>query len=253
MPQLPPHRAPRRADWSRRAVLAAIGAATGAATVGGCRSAVAQRMTDPGGGLDCLVTPQQTEGPYFVDARLERADIRLDPATGLVKDGLPLRLRVNCSRVDGGACTPLEGAYVDLWQCDALGVYSDVRDFQGLFDTRGQQFLRGYQATDRHGAAEFLTIYPGWYSGRAVHIHFKVRTFAGQRESYEFTSQLYFDDAITDVVHGRSPYRTKGPRDTRNDLDRIYRAQGSGSKLLLRLSPDGQGYRGTIGVGLRMS
>jgi protocatechuate 3,4-dioxygenase beta subunit len=64
---------------------------------------------------------------------------------------------------------------VDVWQCDALGVYSDVRDSNGFFDTRGRQFLRGYQVTDRNGQAEFLTVYPGWYRGRTVHLHFKVR------------------------------------------------------------------------------
>lgn len=242
-----------RRDWSRREVLGVLGAAAGAAALPGCGQAKAQDLANPGQALDCVVTPAQTEGPYFVDERLSRADIRVDPTTGAVKDGLPLRLQVNVSRVDGSACTPVDGAYVDVWQCDALGVYSDVRDFQGLFDTRGQQFLRGYQVTGRNGAAEFVTIYPGWYGGRTVHIHFKVRMFAGAQRSYELTSQLYFDDAITDLVHARPPYNAKGARDTRNDRDRIYRARNSGSKLLLRLSPDGRGYVGTIGVGLRMS
>lgn len=227
-----------------------LGAAAGATALG-ARGAGAQD-TGVRQSPDCVVTPAQTEGPYFVDERLNRADIRIDPATGAAKEGLPLRLRLNVSRVDGAACTPVEAALVDVWQCDALGVYSDVRDFQGLFDTRGQKFLRGYQLTDRNGAAEFLTIYPGWYSGRTVRIHFKVRLFTAGRRNYEFTSQLYFDDAITDLVHSRPPYNAKGRRDTRNDRDRIYLSRDSGPRLMLRLSQEGEEYLGTIGVGLRM-
>jgi hypothetical protein len=76
---------------------------------------------------------------------------------------------------------------------------------------------------------------------------------SGAQQSHEFTSQLYFDDAITDAVHAQPPYRAKGQRDVRNDLDGIYRARGSGAKLLLRLSKDAEGYLGTTAVGLRMA
>jgi len=200
-----------------------------------------------------VVTPEQTEGPYFVDERLLRADIRTDPETGAARDGSPLELRLAVSRVDGAACTPIEGALVDVWQCDALGVYSDVRDFQGLFDTRGQKFLRGYQLTDAGGAARFVTVYPGWYSGRAVHIHFKIRLVNGDRTTHELTSQLYFDDAITDQVHALAPYNAKGMRDVRNERDGIFRRGDSGSRLLLRLTREGEGYVGELAVGLRMS
>jgi protocatechuate 3,4-dioxygenase beta subunit len=239
---------PDSARLSRREVVSLLGAAGAAALAG-------YRITEAHGAglLDCVVTPSQTEGPYFVDERLNRADIRLDPVTNAVKEGVPLRLRVTVTRVDGTTCAPVEGAMVDVWQCDALGVYSDVRDFQGLFDTRGEKFLRGYQITDRNGVAEFVTIYPGWYSGRTVHIHFKVRVPAGARRGHEFTSQLYFDDGITDEVHALAPYNAKGPRDTRNDRDGIYRARNSGPQLLLNLNRDGEGYRGSISVGLRMA
>ena len=189
----------------------------------------------------------------LVDERLNRADIRLDPTSKAVSEGLPLRLKINVMRVDGSACAPVQGALVDVWQCDALGVYSDVRDSGGLFDTRGRKFLRGYQETDRLGATEFLTVYPGWYPGRTVHIHFKVRVASGSQRSHEFTSQLYFDDAITDQVHAQPPYRANGKRDVRNDLDGIYRARGSGSKLLLRLSKSAEGYLGETAVGLQMA
>jgi protocatechuate 3,4-dioxygenase beta subunit len=239
---------PDHGEVSRREVLALLGGA-GAAALAGCRLAEAQGAAR----LDCVVTPAQTEGPYFVDERLNRADLRLDPVTNAVKEGLPLRLRINVSRVDGAACTPIHGAMVDVWQCDALGVYSDVRDFNGRFDTRGEKFLRGYQMTNGRGTADFLTIYPGWYSGRTVHIHFKVRVPADSGRAHEFTSQLYFEEAITDRVHALPPYNAKGMRDTRNDQDGIYRARNSGSQLLLDLSQEAEGYAGAIAVGLRMT
>ena len=113
----------------------------------------------------CVVRPQQTEGPYFVDEQLNRSDIRSDPLDGSVKEGVPVRLEFHVSRVAGSACTPLNRAVVDVWQCDALGMYLDVRDINGLFNTRGKKFLRGYQMADASGTAQFVTIYPGWYPG----------------------------------------------------------------------------------------
>jgi protocatechuate 3,4-dioxygenase beta subunit len=129
---------------------------------------------DPGlAAVDCIAQPEQTEGPFFVDEALERSDIRFDPATGKVSAGAPLALQFVLSRVTkDGACAVLRGAKVDIWHCDALGLYSDVRDRRN--DTRGQQFLRGYQVSDADGIVRFATIYPGWYGGRAGHIHFKV-------------------------------------------------------------------------------
>ncbi len=240
---------------SRRQLLGLLGSA-GAAALARGRRALAQPGVAAGPlepALDCVVTPRQTEGPYFTDARLERSDIRLDPTTRQIKEGLPLELRFQVSRVEGGTCRPLPGAVVDVWQCDAEGAYSDVRDFGGRFDTRGQKFLRGYQVTDRAGATQFTTIYPGWYPGRAVHIHFKVRVDPAAGRGEELTSQLYFDDATTDLVHARPPYHSQGAhghRRRRNDADGIFAAGGSGESLLLRLRPDGVGYAGAIHVGL---
>jgi protocatechuate 3,4-dioxygenase beta subunit len=196
----------------------------------------------------CVVRPQQTEGPYFVDEQLNRSDIRSEPSDSSVKEGIPVRLVLHVSRVAGSACTPLSGAVVDVWQCDALGMYSDVQDINELFDTRGKKFLRGYQMTDTRGTAQFTTIYPGWYPGRTVHIHFKIRTDPAAQRGFEFTSQLYFDDAITDQVHARAPYATKGPRPLKNDRDYIFRS--GGDQLMLLLTTDAQGYVGTFDIGL---
>lgn len=201
----------------------------------------------------CVVTPQETEGPYFVDEQLMRADIRSDPVTGEVKDGVPITLQLAVSEVGGASgCAPLAGAVVDIWQCDALGVYSDVND--PGFSTLGQKFLRGSQTTDASGTVQFVTIYPGWYRGRTVHTHFKVRTHPDAASGYEFTSQLYYDDALTDTIHARPPYVAKGVRDTRNSNDGIYQS-GGGDHLLLDLQPteDGSGYTATFAVGIDFS
>ncbi|MGH2359164.1 MAG: intradiol ring-cleavage dioxygenase [bacterium] len=198
----------------------------------------------------CVVRPQQTEGPYFVDEKLSRRDIRTDPSDGSAKSGVPLRLTFRVSRIDRTVCVPLAGAIVDVWQCDALGVYSDVRDMNGLFDTRGKKFLRGHQVTNANGIAEFITVYPGWYQGRAVHIHFKIRTDPASQRGYEFTSQLYFEESTTDDVHAQAPYSTKGRRSTTNATDGIFRS--GGSQLMLQLVKDGQGYAGAFDIALQL-
>lgn len=196
----------------------------------------------------CVVRPEQTAGPFFVDARLNRADIRSDPVSGVVKEGLPLLLTFVVSQVSSAGCTPLSGAMVDIWHCDAQGVYSDVRDPR--IDTRGQQWLRGYQMTDASGVATFTTIYPGWYPGRTVHIHFKIRTANAAGQVYDFTSQLYFDDAISDVVFAQPPYASRGRRTTLNQNDGIFRQ--SGDQLMLNLTPLDQGYAATFEIGVNL-
>jgi protocatechuate 3,4-dioxygenase beta subunit len=187
-----------------------------------------------------------------VDEKLNRSDIRSDPSDGSVREGIPLRLALHVYRIDGGFCTPLPGAFVDIWQCDALGAYSDVLDRVGSFeDTQGKKFLRGYQVTDASGKVEFLTIYPGWYPGRTVHIHFKIRTDPATELGHEFTSQLYFDDSLTDQVHAQAPYAAKGRRTTTNSADGIFRR--GGIQLMLKLAKDQQGYMGTFDIGLQMT
>jgi len=187
----------------------------------------------------CIVRPAVTEGPYFVDEKLNRSDIRSDPASGAVKAGAPLALTFLVSRVTGSACAALSGATVDIWHCDALGVYSDATD--PSFNTKGQKFLRGYQTTDASGQVQFTTIYPGWYQGRAVHIHFKIRTTTS-----EFTSQLFFEDALNTQVFAQSPYSQKGTQGImRNAADGIYNSQ-----LLLSVTKSGNAYAATFDIGL---
>ncbi len=189
----------------------------------------------------CVARPEATEGPYFVDERLDRSDIRTDSATGEAKAGIPLTLTFVVSTI-GAGCTPLVGAQVDVWHCDAAGVYSDVTDRR--FSTVGQTFLRGYQTTDASGQAIFTTIFPGWYSGRAVHIHFKVRLNSGGR-ALEFTSQLFFDEGVNAAVFALAPYAERGLADTPNAVDRIYN-----DALLVATTPSGDGYAARFDLGL---
>jgi protocatechuate 3,4-dioxygenase beta subunit len=198
----------------------------------------------------CVVRPIQTEGPYFVDTKLERSDIRSNPGGGSVKSGAPLKLRFRVSQLDGAACAPLAGALVDVWQCDALGVYSGVKDINGFFDTTGQQFLRGYQVTGSDGTVEFETLYPGFYSGRTVHIHFKIRTSPTGARGSEFTSQLYFEDSLSDEVFKSAPYSSNTQRRVRNGGDGIFRR--GGAQLMLPVAASGDGYSGTFDIGLQL-
>jgi len=197
-------------------------------------------------GSTCVVRPQLIEGPYYVNEMLNRSDIRTDPSDGSIRPGVPLNLNFRVTHAAG--CTALVGALVDVWHCDALGVYSDVQD--AGFNTVGKKYLRGYQLTDASGLAQFTTVYPGWYSGRAVHIHFKIRSSPGASSGFEFTSQLFFDESLTDVVHAQAPYNTKGQRNTRNASDGIY--QSGGSQLLLPAVASGSGYAATFDIALQI-
>ncbi|MDX2005540.1 MAG: intradiol ring-cleavage dioxygenase [Meiothermus sp.] len=227
---------------NRRKVLAALGLG-GLAGAAGLVGSQGQQVVAQGNTLPaCIVRPAMTEGPYFVDEKLNRSDVRSDPATGTVRPGVPLTLRFLVSRVASSGCAPLPGAIVDIWHCDAEGLYSDVRDRFG--DTRGQKWLRGFQTTGAQGIAQFQTIYPGWYPGRAVHIHFKIR-FQGR----DFTSQLFFEESLNDRVLAQAPYAKPGSR-TRNATDNIYR--NGGSQLLLSLTPSGSGYATTFDIGLNL-
>lgn len=209
----------------------------------------ASSTTAPSSGAACVLTPEVTEGPYYIDLD----NVRRDITEG--KDGAPLDLKITV--VDATSCASITGAAVDVWHCDASGVYSGFTQASAGVPVGGggsqsptddDTFLRGTQVTDADGLAEFQTIYPGWYPGRAVHIHMKVHV--GGSEVH--TGQLFFDDSLTDSVHTRSPYNTRGTRDARNAAEGIYQDAGAASAVLA-MAPQGDGYTGEITVGVQRS
>jgi protocatechuate 3,4-dioxygenase beta subunit len=230
---------------SRRASLAKAGGVLAAAVgVGAWRSGALAGAADAdedgvgpaavaAGLVTCVLTPEQTEGPYYVDGARVRGDIRDGRA------GTPLTLRLTV--VNASTCKPIKGAAVDIWHCDALGEYS------GVGQAEGSSFMRGIQRTNAKGLATFRTVYPGWYRGRTVHIHVKVHIGG----NVVHTGQLYFPDAVTDAVYKRAPYSARPNRDTRNAADGIYR--NGGSKSALKLVKSGAGYIAAVAMGVTRS
>jgi protocatechuate 3,4-dioxygenase beta subunit len=217
---------------------AGTSAAASAATTAAASAAIATAMPA------CVVAPELTEGPYYVDVDLERPDIRSNTGDGAVSEGAVLTLDWVVSQADGSACMPMEGVIVDVWHCDALGVYSGVQGDSG-------NFLRGFQRTDANGRASFTTIYPGWYQGRAVHIHFKIRTDPEAEAGFEFTSQLFFDDELSRTVFSSGVYAQKGPQDQPNSSDGIFNQ--SGGATLLAVTQEGVGYKATFPIAVQLA
>ncbi len=176
----------------------------------------------------CAVMPETTEGPYYIDPKLVRQDIRED------KKGIPLRMQIQVVTAD---CRPLASARVDIWHCDAQGDYSGYANMgaQRNNDTTGQTFLRGTQLTDANGIATFETIYPGWYRGRTTHIHYKI--FLDDKTV--LTSQIFFPDALSEYIYLKSSeYKRSEERDTVNSIDGIAAQAGEGSYCSIREQKD---------------
>ena len=183
------------------------------------------------GAVTCVLTPELTEGPYYIAGEKVRRNITEG------RPGAPLTLKT--AVVDSSTCRPIKGAAVDIWHADAGGIYS------GFGEGRASRtFMRGVQKTDATGIAAFQTVYPGWYMGRTVHIHVKV--YLGG--SVVHTGQLFFPDSLTDVVYRKSPYNQRPARDMRNADDSIY--VNGGKRGLLTVRRSGTGYLGTITMGV---
>ena len=182
--------------------------------------------------VSCVLTPEQTEGPYYIAGEKLRRNIT---------EGQPgTLLDLQLSVVDASTCRPIKGASVDIWHADAGGTYSGFGA-----GASSRTFMRGIQKTDGSGLAVFRSVYPGWYQGRTVHIHVKVHVGG----NVVHTGQLYFSDTLTDSVYTRSPYNRRPNRDTRNAQDMIYQSGGRQSTLTVKRK--GAGYVGSIVMGVR--
>lgn len=224
---------------SRRQFLAATGTVATAMTFSACGASRTESvMSDAAiGNPDCVLTPARIEGPYYSPLNLVRRDITEG------KPGIPLTLKLLVT--DAGNCSPISNATVDIWQADAVGLYSQF-DAQG--DTKSQDlseetFLRGIQPTDEMGIATFDTIYPGWYEGRTIHIHIKIII----DDELVVTSQMFFPEQITLDTLQVPEYAGRGLPDTTNETDRF---GGSDTGLRLRISGSTDGYVGELTIGI---
>jgi len=232
---------------SRRNALALFGLAgvgVGATALAGKAAWAGNNST---ASVDVVAKPEMTEGPYFVDEKLNRSDIRIDTSDGSVTAGTRFELSLMVSSIAGTVVNPIADATVDIWQCNALGVYSDI----AAENTVGRTYLRGYQVTNSGGLVKFTTILPGWYQGRTVHTHVKVRTTGTDGNSYEFTSQLFFTEEFKAVYLATEPYSAKGTPDTTNATDMHYASVGD--QMLLLPTKNGDGYKSIFRIGLDLS
>jgi protocatechuate 3,4-dioxygenase beta subunit len=219
----------------------AIGLASSLPAPAPARARTARSITDPAK-ADCWLTTALAEGPFYFDAQLFRSDIRTDSDTGEFHDGVPLSMNVS---VINANCEPIPGALVDVWHCDTPGLYSGYVQQGG--NTVGEDFMRGLQATDAAGQCSFLTSYPGWYPGRATHVHFKVHL-----DAFTYvTSQFAFPEEVSDVVHQTPLYADRGICPTRNADDGIFRSVDL-EHLMMAVEPDDSigGYAGSFTVGI---
>lgn len=170
-------------------------------------------------GAACIVYPSQTLGPCYAQGPEMRADI----SDGL--DGLPMRLSLRLVKSDG--CTPVANATIDIWHSGSQGIYSAYATGTicnpGTMNVMTDMFGRGVQTTDQNGRVDFDSVFPGWYTGRTIHIHFTVRESGREY----VTSQLYFKDALSDEILAQGLYAARGKRDTTNATDSTYRSGGA--------------------------
>jgi protocatechuate 3,4-dioxygenase beta subunit len=227
-------------QMGRREAMAAMGAA-GAALALGCGSSSPTSASDGGGTTtgsptstngSCAVTPTETVGPYPSLVDMFRSDIREGKA------GATLNLTVKVVNASN-ACAPVAGANVEIWHVDAAGNYSQ-------YGTQtAATFLRGIQTTNAAGEVTFLTIFPGWYQGRATHIHLEVTIGGVSRK----VTQIAFPESVNDVVHRSGVYASRGTNPTTNSRDGIF-ADSLASEIVTPMGDPSTGYTALFQVGI---
>ena len=232
---------------SRREIFADVFAALTASFAARLAAQAPAQPASPSPATSCVLTPVTSEGPYYFDPKLVRADITEN------QPGVPLSLSLRVVSVD--TCKPVSRARVDLWHADAKGIYSGYEDQFGngaaARSAKGRTYLRGTQITNNDGVVTFRTLYPSWYRGRTPHIHFKV--FLEPREVA--VSQLYFPDKISDQVYSTSSaYAPRKPgRDTYNDDDMYLRGGRTGGAfcdVVAVGSGANPGYNASVVIGI---
>lgn len=233
----------------RRSLLKALGAlGVGSMLPAGAIMAEAKNMRKDmvRSGVDCVLIPQETEGPYGLDLSGNAGIFRQDITEG--RPGISLDLVMTIVNVNDN-CRPIPNARVDIWHCDKDGVYSGYN--QPGANTVGQTFMRGIQMTDSNGQVKFHTIYPGWYTGRITHIHFQVF----MSSVLKATSQMAFPDSLNTDVYNTPLYAAHGQNDSvaSNAADMVFGSPvGALQYELLAISPNAStgGYDGTFTVGI---
>jgi len=230
-----------RRDVTRRDLLGAFTATIGAALIG-CGSsptspsASSSTGTTTGGTTSgaCAVTPTETEGPYPDRTGMinSTAFYRQDVTEG--KPGLPLTLALSVVDVNRG-CSPVVNATVEIWHCDAAGNYSEYGN------STGETFLRGLQRSDADGKVAFTTIYPGWYQGRATHIHLEVFVNGASVK----TTQMAFPDDVNAAVYSTGVYGARGNNPIRTSADGIF-ADGTSLEMATMSGNTSSGYTATL-------
>jgi protocatechuate 3,4-dioxygenase beta subunit len=235
----------KQRQLSRRQIIGALSAVGAAAIAEACGSSTPTSAstitttTTTGGGTTpgaCAVINSETEGPYPDRTGMisNEAFYRQDITEG--KPGTPLALALTVVNVANG-CAPVANATIEVWQCDAAGAYSE-------YNAVGT-FLRGLQRTDANGKATFNTIYPGWYSGRATHIHLEVFV---NRASVK-TTQMAFPEDVTAAVYAQGVYASRGQNSTRNSTDNVF-ADGTSNELATMSGSASAGYTATLQIGV---
>jgi protocatechuate 3,4-dioxygenase beta subunit len=198
----------------------------------------------------CGATLEGEEGPYFVDDSASgyfRSNILSNLDGTQTQPGIPLALTIYVFD-SKNSCAAMQGVQVDIWHCNASGVYSA----ESVESTVGQNWLRGYQITDATGKVLFNTIIPGWYQGRTTHIHLRFRsTYDETDTSGSNTAQLFFDQTLIDTISNSvSPYSTERINPTTNASDHVYTPEEQGTTLLTLTGSTANGYSATFNASL---
>lgn len=196
----------------------------------------------------CSVMPEEVEGPYpYPTGELKNPLNRADITGG--QAGLPLTLSLMVVNTNA-SCAVVSDVRVDIWHCNATGYYSGYANQQGVSGTKsytGDTWLRGYQTSDSKGTVVFNTIYPGWYNGRATHIHLEMYINGVLKK----TGQLAFPESISNAVHVTGEYKVHGVNTTSNSADQIF-ADSVNSETLSLVGDTTNGYTGTFTIGLAL-